>query len=173
MANRGYVEERSVLGIADHCDGCLAEAGKGWRPIGTLLPIGGRDCKARCRCHFEYRMAGERGEFPDRIPISESTEISDAKLKYLLAPQKRGDKTGLLRALGLESPEDLRAAIRVATSGRVANIDSQKPDGAMGYTVDAELVGPKESRRMTFVWVERLDGVVSFVTLRPVKKRKP
>ncbi len=62
MANRGYVEERSVLGIADHCDGCLAEAGKGWRPIGTLLPIGGRDCKARCRCWFEYRKRDAFGQ---------------------------------------------------------------------------------------------------------------
>ncbi|MCW5941996.1 MAG: hypothetical protein KIS66_07175 [Fimbriimonadaceae bacterium] len=62
MAGRGYVEERSVLGIADHCDGCLEEAGKGWRPIGTLSPIGGRDCKARCRCHFVYRKADALGQ---------------------------------------------------------------------------------------------------------------
>ncbi len=55
MRLKGKMEELSVLGIADHCDGCLSEAAKGWRPINTLLPIGSRDCRARCRCHFEYR----------------------------------------------------------------------------------------------------------------------
>lgn len=62
MAARGYVEERSVLDIADHCDGCLTEAGKGWRPIGTLLPIGARDCLSRCRCRFEYRRRDMLGQ---------------------------------------------------------------------------------------------------------------
>lgn len=53
--NGGAQEERSVLGPADHCPGCLAEAKKGWQPIGTLIPIGQRQCKANDRCYFEYR----------------------------------------------------------------------------------------------------------------------
>lgn len=91
MANRGYVEERSVLGIADHCDGCLAEAGKGWRPIGTLLPIGGRDCKARCRCHFEYRSPAEiaagpaknDGSLPKTVPIPDDLISTTPRLPVL------------------------------------------------------------------------------------------
>lgn len=53
--NGGAQEERSVLGPADHCPGCLGEAKKGWQPIGTLIPIGQRQCKANDRCYFEYR----------------------------------------------------------------------------------------------------------------------
>lgn len=91
MANRGYVEERSVLGIADHCDGCLAEAGKGWRPIGTLLPIGGRDCKARCRCWFEYRSPAEiaagpaknDGSLPKTVPIPDDLISTTPRLPVL------------------------------------------------------------------------------------------
>jgi len=53
---RGATEERSVLDPgADHCGTCIAEAAKGWIPIGTGLPIGGRECLSRCRCHKEYR----------------------------------------------------------------------------------------------------------------------
>lgn len=51
----GYTEERRVLGVADHCPGCLQQAGLGWRPIGTLEPIGSQDCVTNCHCIFEYR----------------------------------------------------------------------------------------------------------------------
>lgn len=169
MAGRGYVEERSVLGIADHCDGCLEEAGKGWRPIGVLLPIGGRDCKARCRCHFEYRRLGQTGEYPPRTPIAETAVISPAKLRYLRSFHARGDKSQLLGTMGFESDDGLLDAIRSATSKRVASRDTLRPDGSMVYLVDADLVGPKETRRMTFVWREK-DDAVSFVTLRPSKR---
>lgn len=57
MVGRGYVEERSVLGVADHCAGCESAAAQGWQPIGSLPPIGERDCLVRCRCHFDYRRA--------------------------------------------------------------------------------------------------------------------
>ena len=55
MALRGYTEEQSVLAAADHCSECVAEAGKGWVPIGTLVNIGERICKSNCRCHLEFR----------------------------------------------------------------------------------------------------------------------
>lgn len=48
-------EERSVLGPADHCAGCLAEREKGWVAIGSIQPIGTRTCLSRCKCHIEYR----------------------------------------------------------------------------------------------------------------------
>lgn len=48
-------EERSVLHPADHCGDCIEEAGKGWQPIGTLTPIGERQCLGGCKCSMEYR----------------------------------------------------------------------------------------------------------------------
>ena len=54
----GAQEERSFLEPdADHCQECFDEAGKDWQPIGTLTPIGQRQCLARCQCEFEYRTA--------------------------------------------------------------------------------------------------------------------
>lgn len=54
--SEGAQEERRYLedGV-EHCEGCLEEAGKGWQPIGTLLPIGDADCLTRCKCHKRYR----------------------------------------------------------------------------------------------------------------------
>lgn len=56
----GYDEERRVLGIADHCPDCVDYAAMGWRPIGSLPPIGDSVCRTNCHCGFEYRnKAGE------------------------------------------------------------------------------------------------------------------
>lgn len=52
---RGMTEERSVLHPADHCDECVLEEALGWSPIGTLTPIGERQCLTNCRCSIEYR----------------------------------------------------------------------------------------------------------------------
>lgn len=52
---QGFTEERRELGVADHCPGCLEQAGKGWQPIGTLDPIGSQDCYTNCHCVFRYR----------------------------------------------------------------------------------------------------------------------
>lgn len=54
-AARTWTQERSVLGPADHCPGCLQAAAMGWRPIGTITPIGERDCRVNCRCRWEFR----------------------------------------------------------------------------------------------------------------------
>ena len=51
----GFREERNVLGIAEHCEGCLRETARGWVSIGALVPIGERDCLSNCRCSYEYR----------------------------------------------------------------------------------------------------------------------
>lgn len=51
----GAEEEKRVLGEADHCNGCLEQAALGWRPIGTLDPIGAEECITRCHCTFHYR----------------------------------------------------------------------------------------------------------------------
>ncbi len=51
----GCTQERSILGAADHCSDCVDEAAKDWQPIGTLIPIGERICKANCRCSMEQK----------------------------------------------------------------------------------------------------------------------
>lgn len=56
-AGYGYTEERSVLHPAEHCGGCTAEAGRGWAPLGTLVPIGLRQCLSNCRCTIMRRKA--------------------------------------------------------------------------------------------------------------------
>lgn len=48
--------ERNLLGIADHCAGCIIETKRGWVPYGTLIPLGQRDCKAGCRCTIIYKV---------------------------------------------------------------------------------------------------------------------
>jgi hypothetical protein len=56
--NGGATQEKSVLGLADHCTGvnsCVEQAAKGWAAIGTLVPVGQRLCKANCRCRTEYK----------------------------------------------------------------------------------------------------------------------
>lgn len=64
----GMTHERSLLGPADHCRGCLTAAGRGWQPIGTLVPIGQRDCKSGCRCSWEYRRGRPRRKAPAPQP---------------------------------------------------------------------------------------------------------
>lgn len=54
MALRGLTHERNVLAPADHCPGCLEADAMGWVPIGTLPPVGQRDCLSRCKCSVEY-----------------------------------------------------------------------------------------------------------------------
>jgi hypothetical protein len=52
---RGATEYRNQLGDAEHCRECIAQWNKGWVPMGSLVPIGARTCRARCRCFYEYR----------------------------------------------------------------------------------------------------------------------
>lgn len=51
----GKREERNLLRARDYCHGCLAESGRGWVPIGSLVPVGQRTCLSRCKCFVEYR----------------------------------------------------------------------------------------------------------------------
>lgn len=50
----GARRERNVLGAAEHCAGCIRESARGWVSIGKLVPIGNRECRARCRCRLEF-----------------------------------------------------------------------------------------------------------------------
>lgn len=53
--DRGMAEERNHLGRADHCGSCLTETAQGWVPLGTLVPIGARECLSRCHCSLSFR----------------------------------------------------------------------------------------------------------------------
>jgi hypothetical protein len=55
MIAAGMNEERNVLGIADHCFDCVAMTALGWVLVGTLIPIGERQCGPNCRCRKAYR----------------------------------------------------------------------------------------------------------------------
>lgn len=59
----GATEEIRVLGEADHCNGCLEQAGMGWQPVGTLMPIGSQECITRCHCRYKYRRMGADGKW--------------------------------------------------------------------------------------------------------------
>jgi hypothetical protein len=55
----GYDEEIWVLGIAEHCDDCVAFSEEGWQPIG-YYPVPGQgqtQCLTNCACHKEYRKS--------------------------------------------------------------------------------------------------------------------
>lgn len=56
QADAGMEFERSIISSgADNCQGCVDEAERGWVEIGSLRPIGTRDCLSRCLCTMEYR----------------------------------------------------------------------------------------------------------------------
>jgi hypothetical protein len=51
----------SVLGVADHCKGCLSEAAKGWQLLKDVKPIGSRDCGSRCACTLKTMTFSQIG----------------------------------------------------------------------------------------------------------------
>lgn len=54
MRRAGYRYEFNQLHPADHCAGCLGETARGRVPLGSLVPIGDRDCRRKCRCSFGF-----------------------------------------------------------------------------------------------------------------------
>lgn len=55
MVRRGLTMARRILGVADHCEQCIALAAKGWTPFHKLVPIGEARCHVRCHCHLLFR----------------------------------------------------------------------------------------------------------------------
>jgi hypothetical protein len=51
---RGYQSERNVLAPAEHCAECREQTARGWVPVGSLVPVGQRTCRANCRCSLRY-----------------------------------------------------------------------------------------------------------------------
>lgn len=68
----GAVEEKRVLGKADHCTtedgggllkGCVEIADSGWSKIGTLPRLGESPCGTNCKCRFIYRYKDDSGNW--------------------------------------------------------------------------------------------------------------
>jgi hypothetical protein len=57
MRIRGYDEEANDKAPGDSCPGCVGETGRGWVPLGALVPIGRRTCRVNCRCRTLYRKS--------------------------------------------------------------------------------------------------------------------
>lgn len=55
----GFDQERNRKGTLDNCDGCVRETARGWVPLGSLVPVGTRDCKRNCRCRVEFRRTAD------------------------------------------------------------------------------------------------------------------
>lgn len=53
-AERGQAWEENHLHASESCSQCRAQTALGRVPIGTLVPVGGRTCRARCRCTLSY-----------------------------------------------------------------------------------------------------------------------
>jgi hypothetical protein len=50
------MEERNLSHSADPCGECPTLSRRGWVPLGTLPPVGTRQCVANCRCTIERRL---------------------------------------------------------------------------------------------------------------------
>lgn len=55
QARTRFREGRRVLGVGEHCRGCLAEAAKGWIPVGSVKPLGLEICRMSCLCRHVFR----------------------------------------------------------------------------------------------------------------------
>lgn len=56
VAQNGHAEmEENLLETgSEHCEGCLAATAAGRVAIGTLTPVGDRECRFRCKCRIVY-----------------------------------------------------------------------------------------------------------------------
>ena len=59
QAGRGYQYEANVLAPAEHCAQCREQTVRGRVPVGSLVPIGKRTCRANCRCQMRYYREAE------------------------------------------------------------------------------------------------------------------
>lgn len=60
QSQRGYRYERNMLHATEHCAVCVEQTGRGWVPIGTLVPIGSRTCRSNDRCTLSYAREQEQ-----------------------------------------------------------------------------------------------------------------
>lgn len=54
--SRDFTQERRVLNAAaESCATCVSLARLGWQALGVLPALGESECRANCRCRFDYR----------------------------------------------------------------------------------------------------------------------
>jgi hypothetical protein len=110
------------------------------------------------------------------VKIPPDALIAPEKLtKYLLVRRVKDDKSRYMARAGfhLSDPQVLAAAIRRASQQAEATIDRANEHGIY-YNVCCELTGPNGHKLpVVLVWLLRLDGIYSFVTLVPDKERRP
>jgi hypothetical protein len=54
ISKSAYTMEQWVLGVAEHCNGCVEQSAKGRVPIGSLPAIGTQECLFNCQCRKRY-----------------------------------------------------------------------------------------------------------------------
>jgi hypothetical protein len=96
--------------------------------------------------------------------------IAPEKLtRYLLVHRPTSDKSKFLALAGFNQSNhlELEAAIRQVTNQNDAQEDRTEEHGTF-YNVFGSLSGPNRvALRVKLVWLRRLDGIFSFVTLVP------
>lgn len=53
-AESGIAFEQNHLHASESCQSCRDQSARGRVPIGTLIPVGSRTCRASCRCTLTY-----------------------------------------------------------------------------------------------------------------------
>ena len=95
VQNPMYKAERLVMGEpkTEHCSECPRDAAMGWVPLGTLRPIGERECRQLCLCHFQYSdgdgktyVQGNRGPLPAPNPSGVRIEPESDGVELVAEP---------------------------------------------------------------------------------------
>jgi hypothetical protein len=104
------------------------------------------------------------------VTIPPDAIVAASKLtQYLLVRRRTDDKSGYLAQAGFtaNNAPALEAEIRRLTASCEAVIDRVNEHGVY-YTVSGTLTGPNMRQlRVKLVWLRRLDGLFSFITLIP------
>jgi hypothetical protein len=137
----GFTSHRRILGSNEnHCEDCVEEADKGWRPVGTLRPIGDSICGSRCDCHFIHRgedvvvmsklSKKQRDELPESdfgdstrrlFPIVDQDDVDSAARLIGKARNPEAVKARIVaiaRRKGLKIPDAWKAGAKMSDGNR-------------------------------------------------------
>ncbi len=135
----GKSEEKNVLGQADHCQDCLDETGKGFVPIGTLIPIGERICTIACRCHLVYRGDNKEGNVSHGIETHGKSfeDMSDSDITEFIKTVTPPD-AGAVGLRGIYKEEIGKTKLRDSYVWTDGDRTSQKLDGTSVALMDGD-----------------------------------